>query len=249
MDLESLKDRRNRFQVNRVDSVAAGQHRGLNSSLHNGDGSAGSNNNDSGNIGVDSVGFKDFHIVENNHAVPASTGTKCVNDNYPSRNAHTNPGMGVGNGREEQSRRTSSMSDRKGKKYGPLTNRTTSFDIPEGADIDGPWNSPAKLISATNTSMEHASGTNSSGHPYTHTNSVSYDTKYGKSFRHFTREALPRLDNYRNMMSIQAAYRPTLDELHDMTLQAKVSSFLRFLFHWNLTTLCAVSLVNHTCRI
>ncbi|XP_030372574.1 bumetanide-sensitive sodium-(potassium)-chloride cotransporter isoform X2 [Scaptodrosophila lebanonensis] len=48
-----------------------------------------------------------------------------------------------------------------------------------------------------------------------------YDTKYGKSFRHFTREALPRLDNYRNMMSIQAAYRPTLDELHNATLVRK----------------------------
>lgn len=48
-----------------------------------------------------------------------------------------------------------------------------------------------------------------------------YDTKYGKSFRHFTREALPRLDNYRNIMSIQAAYRPTLDELHNPTLTGK----------------------------
>ncbi|XP_021936580.1 solute carrier family 12 member 1 isoform X2 [Zootermopsis nevadensis] len=48
-----------------------------------------------------------------------------------------------------------------------------------------------------------------------------YDTRYAKSFRHFTREALPRLDNYRNIMSIQAAYRPTLDELHNATLQSK----------------------------
>ncbi|CAD7082120.1 unnamed protein product [Hermetia illucens] len=54
-----------------------------------------------------------------------------------------------------------------------------------------------------------------------------YDTKYGKSFRHFTREALPRLDNYRNIMSIQAAYRPTLDELHNATLTHKLSSTLR----------------------
>lgn len=43
-------------------------------------------------------------------------------------------------------------------------------------------------------------------------------------FRHFTREALPRLDNYRNIMSIQAAYRPTLDELHNATLTHKVSA-------------------------
>lgn len=48
--------------------------------------------------------------------------------------------------------------------------------------------------------------------------STGYDTKYAKSFRHFTREALPRLDNYRNIMSIQAAYRPTLDELHNATV-------------------------------
>ncbi|XP_055845958.1 bumetanide-sensitive sodium-(potassium)-chloride cotransporter isoform X3 [Episyrphus balteatus] len=53
-----------------------------------------------------------------------------------------------------------------------------------------------------------------------------YDTKYGKSFRHFTREALPRLDNYRNIMSIQAAYRPTLDELHNATLTGKMSHSL-----------------------
>lgn len=39
-----------------------------------------------------------------------------------------------------------------------------------------------------------------------------------KSFRHFTREALPRLDNYRNILSIQAIHRPSLDELHNPTL-------------------------------
>nr|CAD7568325.1 unnamed protein product [Timema californicum] len=50
-----------------------------------------------------------------------------------------------------------------------------------------------------------------------------YDTRYAKSFRHFTREALPRADNYRNIMSIQAAYRPTLDELHNETIQAKTN--------------------------
>ncbi|CAH1173712.1 unnamed protein product [Phaedon cochleariae] len=42
-----------------------------------------------------------------------------------------------------------------------------------------------------------------------------------KSFRHLTREALPRLDNYRNVMSIQAANRPTLDELLNASLPAK----------------------------
>lgn len=51
------------------------------------------------------------------------------------------------------------------------------------------------------------------------------DTKMYKSFRHFTREALPRLDNYRNMLSIQAQNRPTLDELHNATLSQKVSKY------------------------
>lgn len=45
-----------------------------------------------------------------------------------------------------------------------------------------------------------------------------------KSLRHMTREALPRLDNYRNIMSIQAAHRPSLDELHNPTLLNKVSN-------------------------
>ncbi|XP_071450264.1 bumetanide-sensitive sodium-(potassium)-chloride cotransporter-like isoform X1 [Hetaerina americana] len=56
---------------------------------------------------------------------------------------------------------------------------------------------------------------------HNHEMSTGYDTRYAKSFRHFTREALPRLDNYRNIMSIQAAYRPTLDELHNETLHGK----------------------------
>lgn len=46
-------------------------------------------------------------------------------------------------------------------------------------------------------------------------NAEDLTSNYAKSFRHFTREALPRLDNYRNIMSIQAVYRPTLDDLHE----------------------------------
>lgn len=66
-----------------------------------------------------------------------------------------------------------------------------------------------------------------------------YDTKYAKSFRHLTREALPRLDNYRNVMSLQAAYRPTLDELHNAPaseIKVSSSSFfeMRGLIHSNL---------------
>lgn len=53
-----------------------------------------------------------------------------------------------------------------------------------------------------------------------------YVASYSKSFRHFTREALPRMDNYRNIMSIQAAVRPTLEELHNETEHVKVRIFL-----------------------
>lgn len=42
--------------------------------------------------------------------------------------------------------------------------------------------------------------------------------------RHFTREALPRLDNYRDILSVQAVYRPTLDDLHNATMPNKVST-------------------------
>lgn len=42
-----------------------------------------------------------------------------------------------------------------------------------------------------------------------------YDTRNLKSFKHYTREALPRTDNYRNIDSLHGHIsRPTLDELH-----------------------------------
>ncbi|CAG7826123.1 unnamed protein product, partial [Allacma fusca] len=192
MDLESLKDRRNRFQVNRVDSVAAGHHCSQNGSGVNGTSNA------------TLVGFKEFAQGDRNDGAGAEY-------------IYTSP-MG-----KEEPERKSSMSDRKGKKVSTSRN-TTSFDIPEGPDVEGgsDCDSPARLIS-THNAMEHSGGNTvtNAGHPYSHTNSTTYDTKYAKSFRHFTREALPRMDNYRNMMSIQAAYRPTLDELHDMSLDGK----------------------------
>ncbi|XP_050520398.1 solute carrier family 12 member 3 isoform X2 [Daktulosphaira vitifoliae] len=46
------------------------------------------------------------------------------------------------------------------------------------------------------------------------------DNKY-RSFRQLTREALPRLDNYRNIMSVHVACRPTLDELHNNDMDEK----------------------------
>lgn len=54
-------------------------------------------------------------------------------------------------------------------------------------------------------------------------NTYVYDTRYAKSLGQLTREALPKLDNYRDLMSVHNAYRPTLDELHNATLHEKVS--------------------------
>lgn len=51
--------------------------------------------------------------------------------------------------------------------------------------------------------------------------SLSDENKY-KSFRQLTREALPRLDNYRNIMSVHVVCRPTLDELHNCDMAEKV---------------------------
>ncbi|KAH8040340.1 hypothetical protein HPB51_010120 [Rhipicephalus microplus] len=42
-----------------------------------------------------------------------------------------------------------------------------------------------------------------------------YDTVNVKSLLHYTHEALPRVDHYRNIMSVHGhVSRPTLDELH-----------------------------------
>nr|XP_054927938.1 uncharacterized protein LOC126535382 [Dermacentor andersoni] len=42
-----------------------------------------------------------------------------------------------------------------------------------------------------------------------------YDTVNVKSLLHYTQEALPRVDHYRNVMSVHGHIsRPTLDELH-----------------------------------
>uniref|UniRef100_T1DFY4 Putative Na/K/Cl transporter n=1 Tax=Cupiennius salei TaxID=6928 RepID=T1DFY4_CUPSA len=47
----------------------------------------------------------------------------------------------------------------------------------------------------------------------------SYDTHNVRSLRHYTREALPRADHYRNVMSVHGQLnRPTLDELHNASL-------------------------------
>ncbi|XP_076339954.1 solute carrier family 12 member 2-like isoform X4 [Tachypleus tridentatus] len=49
--------------------------------------------------------------------------------------------------------------------------------------------------------------------------STTYDTHNVRSLRHYTREALPNVDHYRNVMSVHGQMnRPTLDELHNSTL-------------------------------
>lgn len=51
---------------------------------------------------------------------------------------------------------------------------------------------------------------------------------YGKSLNQYTHDALPKMENYRNMMSFQAAQRPTIDELHEAKFRSpqKVTSDL-----------------------
>jgi hypothetical protein len=48
-------------------------------------------------------------------------------------------------------------------------------------------------------------------------------TQYGGALNQMTREALPRLDNYRNLMSITSGHRPTTDELRDTRAVNKVT--------------------------
>lgn len=70
--------------------------------------------------------------------------------------------------------------------------------------------------------VERVGGSNEEMDPLNPDEEEDYVSSNAKSFRHFTREALPRMDNYRNIMSIQAAVRPTLEELHNETEHGKV---------------------------
>ncbi len=61
-----------------------------------------------------------------------------------------------------------------------------------------------------------------------------YDTKNLKSLRHYTREALPRVDNYRNILSVHGHMtRPTLDELHGVqtTIHPEAHKVRLFIYH------------------
>lgn len=73
-------------------------------------------------------------------------------------------------------------------------------------------------------------------------NQYTYIQPNDKTFGQMTREALPKLDNYRGLDSINAAFRPTMDELHNNTYHEKVSLCLNYtciylpdpcLFHCN----------------
>jgi len=45
---------------------------------------------------------------------------------------------------------------------------------------------------------------------------------YGKSLYRYTQEALPKMENYKDAMSIKAMHRPTIDELHEAAIRKKV---------------------------
>lgn len=52
-----------------------------------------------------------------------------------------------------------------------------------------------------------------------------YDSNHHKSISQITREALPKLDHYRDPASINNQQRPTLDELHYQVYNEKVIFF------------------------
>jgi len=64
---------------------------------------------------------------------------------------------------------------------------------------------------------------------------------YGRSLQNYTHDALPKMNNYRNMMSIQAAQRPTLDELHEGGItQRRVSEISYWFTRTYLSTGCVI---------
>lgn len=77
--------------------------------------------------------------------------------------------------------------------------KVTGDDVIESDENDQRTTSPLPVILTVR----------DNNHTYT------YDTRYAKSLRYYTREALPRLDHYRDIDSVHAhVSRPTLDELH-----------------------------------
>ena len=65
-----------------------------------------------------------------------------------------------------------------------------------------------------------------------------YDTRNLKSFRQYTRDALPRADHYRNILSVHGHLsRPTMDELHgiqaSVMLESVSAANKKVLCHYN----------------
>jgi len=81
-------------------------------------------------------------------------------------------------------------------------------------------NVPENGILETKLSMETSTAASGESAP------AAASTQLGprRSLVHMTREALPRMANYRNLLSVQAAQRPTLGELHEGVKEAKVSA-------------------------
>jgi hypothetical protein len=236
MDLD-LRDKRNRFQVNRVDSVGAGHPSVSPGSGHSGVGVGptlvGYTPQSDGNISCNGKSNGNGHCVAQASDISGDDVTEIVDSCSLTRVLWRKQNGNHSNISESSlvisSKIEPEPTDRTDESL--MSTIDTTEAEAELCDVgiddkgdgcgDGRMSppsegaSPAKLISPS-----HRQSIVDQSH---FTLSGNYDTKYAKSFRHFTREALPRLDNYRNMMSIQAAYRPTLDELHDLTVHGKVS--------------------------
>lgn len=66
-------------------------------------------------------------------------------------------------------------------------------------------------------------------------NSSVYDSHNVRSLRHYTQEALPRLDHYRNIHSLHAHFpRPTLDELHNGDITSQTGQVRKYFYLCNI---------------
>lgn len=109
----------------------------------------------------------------------------------------------------------------------PMSRRKSSISNEESLEIDGLHTSSrfhvAKVKDGDNKRSssvlevpgEHGMDGNIPVQERTLSYGTYYDTKNIKSLRHYTREALPRVDHYRNVLSVHGHLsRPTMDELH-----------------------------------
>ncbi|GIX84090.1 AA_permease_N domain-containing protein [Caerostris extrusa] len=69
-------------------------------------------------------------------------------------------------------------------------------------------------------------------------NSSAYDSHNIRSLLHYTQEALPRMDHYRNIHSLHAHFpRPTLDELHNGNIPSAADQ-VRIYIYLHLEDVC-----------